>query len=112
MEILSYEDFLKVKICVGTILRAEEYNQLKNPSIILHIDFGHEIGIKKSSAQLNINYNVEKLINKQILAVVNFVPKQIGKMVSEVLVLGLPDKNGEPILIYPDLEVKNGAQLF
>ena len=112
MEILSYEEFLKIKICVGTILRAEEYSQLKNPSIILHIDFGAKIGIKKSSAQINSNYNVEKLINKQILAVVNFSPKQIGKMISEVLVLGLPDQNGEPILIYPDIKVKNGVQLF
>jgi len=112
MEILSYEEFLKVKICVGTILKAEEYNQLKNPSIILSIDFGDEIGIKKSSAQIKSNYYIEKLINKQILAVVNFAPKQIGKVISEVLVLGLPDQNGEPILIFPDLKVKNGVRLF
>ena len=109
---LSYSDFLKVDIRVGTILRAEENNNLKKPSIILEIDFGKQIGIKKSSAQLQENYLVQNLINKQVAAVVNFPPKQIGKVISEVLVLGFPDKQNEPILFSPDFKIKNGGKLF
>ena len=112
MDSISYEDFFKVKICVGTILSAEENNELRNPSIVLKIDFGKEIGIKKSSALLKANYNCEQLINKQIAAVVNFPPKQIGNLISEVLVLGFPDDYNEPILISPDLKIKNGKKLY
>ena len=84
---LSYSDFLKIDIRVGTILRAEENNNLKKSSIILEIDFGQQIGIKKSSAQLKSNYEVQDLIHKQVAAVINFPTKQIGKVISEVLVL-------------------------
>ena len=109
---ISYSDFLKVDIRVGTILKAEINNILKKPSIILEIDFGKEIGIKKSSAQLQANYLAQNLINKQVAAVVNFPPKQIGKVISEVLVLGFPDKQNEPILFSPDFKIKNGGKLY
>ena len=109
---LSYSDFLKVDIRVGTILEAEENNKLRQPSIILQIDFGKQIGIKKSSAQLKANYKVEDLINKQVAAVINFAPKQIGTTISEVLVVGFPDKQNEPILVSPDFKVENGGKLY
>ena len=109
---IEYKDFQKVEIRVGTIINAKENNLLKNPSIVMEIDFGNEIGIKKSSAQLQGNYQSINLINKQIAAVINFKPKQIGKVISEVLVLGFPDKNNQPILISPDLKVVNGVKLF
>tara|TARA_Y100000590_G_scaffold430544_1_gene544246 strand:- start:988 stop:1326 length:339 start_codon:yes stop_codon:yes gene_type:complete len=112
MKIINYSDFQDVDIRVGTILRAKENNELRKPSIILEIDFGEKIGIKKSSAQLKDNYKCEDLINKQVAAVVNFNPKQIGKFISEVLVLGFPDKNNEPILISPTIKVDNGGKLY
>ena len=112
MSDLSYSDFMKVDIRVGTILEAEENNKLRQPSILLKIDLGEQIGIKKSSAQLKANYNVKDLINKQVAAVINFPPKQIGKIISEVLVVGFPDKQKEPILISPDFKVKNGGKLY
>ena len=109
---IEFCDFAKVKICVGTILTAKETDKLKKPSFILTIDFGKVIGVKKSSAQLNVNYNTNELINKQILAIVNFKPKQIGKIISDVLVLGLPDKSNEAILISPDIKILNGKQIY
>ena len=109
---LSYSDFLKVDIRVGTVLRAEENNSLKKPSIILEIDFGQQIGIKKSSAQLKSNYEVQNLIHKQVAAVINFPTKQIGKTISEVLVLGFPDNQNEPILVSPDYKIENGGRLY
>ena len=109
---LSYSDFLKVDIRVGTILRAEENNNLKKPSIILEIDFGKQIGIKKCSAQLKSNYEVQDLIHKQVAAVINFPIKQIGKVISEVLVLGFPDSQNEPILVSPDYKIENGGRLY
>ncbi len=112
MNFASYNDFLKLDICVGTILSAEENNQLKKPSILLKIDFGKQIGIKKTSAQLKSNYCAKDLIQKQIIAVVNFQPKQIGNIMSEVLVLGLPDKLNEPILVVPELKIENGKKLY
>ena len=112
MSDLSYSDFVKVDIRVGTVLAAEENNKLRQPSIILKIDFGEQIGIKKSSAQLKANYKVEDLINKQVAAVINFAPKQIGTTLSEVLVVGFPDKQNEPILISPDFKVENGGKLY
>ena len=108
----SYSDFFKVDIRVGTILKAEENNILKKPSIILEIDFGEQIGIKKSSTQLQSNYTPQDLINKQIAAVINFSPKQIGKIISEVLVLGFPNNQNEPILISPDFKIENGGRLY
>ena len=112
MNIINFEDFLKIKICVGTILTAIENNDLKKPSIILEINFGDKIGIKKSSAQIKKNYDCKNLINKQILAVMNFSPKQIGNIMSEVLVLGLADSMNETILISPDIMVKEGSRLY
>jgi len=109
---IQYLDFKKVDIRLGTIIEAEEYNQLKKPSIILKINFGEEIGIKKSSAQLRKNYNPNQLINKQVIAVVNFAPKQIGKIISEVLVLALPDENNEPILVLPSKKLLDGVRLY
>ena len=109
---ISYSDFLKVDIRVGTVLRAEENNQLKKPSIILEIDFGEQIGIKKSSAQLNSNYKAQDLIHKQVTAVINFPTKQIGKVMSEVLVLGFPDNQNEPILVSPDFKIENGERIY
>ena len=99
-------------IRIGTIVKAEVNKLLKKPSIILLIDFGSEIGLKKSSAQITANYNASHIINKQIAAVVNFKPKQIGNLLSEVLVLGFPDDQGEPILFSPDKSIKNGVRLF
>ena len=112
MSDLSYSDFMKVDIRVGTIVKAEENNMLRQPSIILEIDFGKEIGIKKSSAQLKANYEAKDLINKQVAAVINFPPKQIGKTISEVLVVGFPNKQNEAILISPDIKVGNGGKLY
>ena len=110
--IIDYLDFEKVDIRVGTIIEVEENNNLKKPSLILKIDFGNSLGIKKSSAQLKVNYSISELINKQVAAVVNFKPKQIGDLISEVLVLGFPDDNNEPILISPDRNIQNGGKLF
>ena len=109
---VSYLDFKKIDIRVGTILSAEINNSFRKPSIVLKIDFGKEIGIKKSSAQLIKNYNLDKLIDKQIAAVINFQAKQIGNLISEVLVLGFPDDDNEPILIIPDKKVSKGGRLY
>ena len=111
-KIISYKEFEVVDIRVGTIIAAEENLKLNYPSIILKIDFGEKIGIKKSSAKLIKNYTPKDLINKQIAAVVNFKPKQIGNLISEVLVLGFPDPSNEPILIEPNKIVSNGGKLF
>ena len=111
-DLISYSDFSKIEIRVGTIVFAELNHKLRKPSFILKIDFGDEIGIKKSSAQLTKNYNIEQLIHKQIAAVINFPNKQIGGLISEVLVLGFPDKNNEPVLISPDIKLVNGGRLY
>lgn len=112
IDFITYSDFEKIDIRVGTIVSAEINTKLLKPSIILKIDFGKNIGIKKSSAQLTKNYQLEKLTHKQVAAVVNFQPKQIGNLVSEVLVLGFPDQNNQPILICPDKKVLNGGKLY
>ena len=109
---IEYNEFEKVDIRVGTIIEAKENNLLKKPSLILKIDFGIKIGIKKTSAQLKKNYNIEELINKQVAAVLNFKPKQIGNLISEVLVLGFPDQNNEPVLIIPDKKISDGGKLY
>ena len=111
-DIIAYKEFELVDIRVGTIISAEENLKLNKPSIILKIDFGEKIGIKKSSAQLIKNYKPDDLINRQIAAVVNFETKQIGNLISEVLVLGFPDPSNEPILIEPNKMVPNGGKLF
>ena len=109
---ISYSDFTKIEIRLGTIISVELNNKLRKPSFVLQIDFGEEIGVKKSSAQLTKNYNTEQLLQKQIAAVINFPKKQIGDLISEVLVLGFPDNNNEPILISPDKKLVNGGQLY
>ena len=111
-EYIDFAEFKKIDIRVGTIIHAEENNNLKIPSMVLKIDFGEDLGVKKSSAQLRKNYLARKLINRQVLAVVNFQPKQIGKLVSEVLVLGLPDVDNEPILVSPDIKISNGLKIY
>ena len=111
-DLISYSDFLKIEIRLGTIISAELNNKLKKSSFVLKIDFGDEIGIKKSSAQLTKNYRIEQLLHKQIAAVINFPKKQIGDLLSEVLVLGFPDNNNEPILFSPDKKLVNGGQLY
>ena len=108
----TYDDFMKLDIRVGKIVDVQDFPEARKPAYRLTIDFGNEIGIKKSSAQLPQNYSKEDLINKQVLAVVNFPPRQIGPVKSEVLTLGLPDENGECILIGPDNPVPNGGKLF
>ena len=109
---IEFNKFLDVDIRVGTVIKAEVNLSLKKPSIVLFIDFGNKIGIKKSSAQIRANYNCNDIIDKQVAAVINFKPKQIGNLLSEVLVLGFPDDNNEPILVSPDRKVKNGVRLF
>ena len=111
-DLISYSDFAKIEIRLGTIISAELNNKLRKPSYVLKIDFGDEIGVKKSSAQLTRNYKVDQLLHKQIAAVINFPKKQIGDLISDVLVLGFPDDNNEPILISPDKKLVNGGQLF
>ena len=111
-DLISYSDFTKIEIRLGTIISAELNNKLRKPSFILKIDFGDKIGVKKSSAQLTKNYNTQQLIDKQIAAVINFPKKQIGDLTSEVLVLGFPDEDNEPILISPDKKLINGGQLY
>ena len=111
-DLISYSDFTKIEIRLGTIISAELNNKLQKPSFVLKIDFGNEIGIKKSSAQLTKNYNTDQLIDKQIAAVINFPKKQIGDLISEVLVLGFPDNNNEPVLISPDKKLVNGVLLY
>jgi tRNA-binding protein len=109
---ITYDDFQKVDIRVGRITRAEPYPEARKPAIKLWVDFGPEIGEKKSSAQITKHYRVEDLPGRQVLAVVNFPPRQIGKFLSEVLVLGLPDADGEVVLIGPGHEVPVGGRMF
>jgi tRNA-binding protein len=109
---ITFEEFQKVDIRVGTIISAEENPNVTKPSLILIVDFGSELGLKKTSAQLTENYITNQLIGLQIAAVINFSPKQIGKMISEFLVLGFPDINNQPILVTPTQKIKNGGKLF
>lgn len=108
---IEFSDFMKVEIRVGTIVAVEDYPEARKPAYKLEIDFG-ELGRKRSSAQITVHYKKEELVGKQVLAVVNFPPKQIGKFMSEVLTLGLPDSNGSVVLVAPTLPVPNGARLF
>jgi len=108
----TYDDFIKLDIRVGKIVDVQDFPEARKPAYKLMIDFGDEIGIKKSSAQLPQNYSKEDLLGKQILAVVNFPPRQIGPVKSEVLTLGVPDENGQCVLIAPDRQVPMGGKLF
>ncbi len=108
---ITFDDFLKVDVRVGTVLRAEPYPEARKPAIKLWIDFGDEIGEKKTSAQITAHYTPEALVGRQVMAVVNFPPRQIGKFMSEVLVLGMPDADGEVVLVGPDQDVPLGGRL-
>ena len=109
---IAFDDFMKVDIRVGTVIAAEPLAGARQPAFVLRMDFGPEIGEKKASAQITRHYSVDGLIGRQVAAVVNFPPKQIGTMISEVLVLGFPDEEDQVVLIRPDLDVPNGARLF
>lgn len=111
METIQFDDFLKVDVRVGTILRVEDYPEARKPAYKLEIDFG-DLGKKRSSAQITHHYSKEELVGKQVIAVVNFPPKQIGKFISEVLVLGLPDDNGNVVLLEPTVKVPNNGRLY
>ncbi|MGC2310973.1 MAG: tRNA-binding protein [Candidatus Babeliaceae bacterium] len=112
MSIISYSDFERVDIRVGTIIEAKDFPQARKPAYQLLIDFGPEIGIKRSSVQITQNYVKEALVGKQVLGVVNFPEKQIGPFLSQVLTLGLPDEKGDVILVGPDFKIPNGKKLF
>ncbi|ARO13980.1 chaperonin CsaA [Ketogulonicigenium robustum] len=107
----DYDDFQKLDIRVGRVTRAEPYPEARKPAIKLWVDFGGEIGEKRSSAQVTVHYTPEALVGKQVLGVVNFPPRQIGKFVSEVLILGLPDTDGAVVLVTPDVPVPEGGRL-
>ena len=109
---ISLDEFLKVDVRVGRITRAEPFPEARKPAFKLWVDFGPEIGEKRSSAQITRHYTPEGLIGRQVLAVVNFPPRQIGKVMSEVLVLGVPDEDGEVVLIGPGQEVPLGGRLY
>ncbi len=109
---IFFEEFLKVDIRVGTIVAAEPFPEARKPAIKLLVDFGGEIGVRKSSAQITRHYQPDRLIGRQIVVVVNFPPRQIGKFMSEVLCLGVPDPAGEVVLLAPDLPVPNGGRMF
>jgi tRNA-binding protein len=109
---IAYDDFARIDIRVGTIVAAEPFPEARHPAFKLSIDFGPEIGVKRSSAQLTEHYRCEALVGRQVAAVVNFAPKQIGRFMSEVLVLGFPDDSGTVVLVGPDHFVPNGGKLF
>ncbi|MCW1383473.1 tRNA-binding protein [Novosphingobium sp. KCTC 2891] len=109
---IAFDDFLKVDIRIGTVISAEPYPEARKPSVKLQIDFGPAIGVKKSSAQIAALYDPAALVGRQVAAVVNFPPRQIGKMISEVLTLGFADTEGRVVLFAPDTPVPNGSRLF
>ncbi|WP_187337106.1 tRNA-binding protein [Novosphingopyxis iocasae] len=109
---IAFDDFLKVDVRVGTIVEAEEFPEARKPAFKLRIDFGGAIGIKRSSAQITERHRLEDLVGTQVLAVVNFPPRQIGPVRSEVLTLGVPDEEGHVVLLRPDQPVPDGGRLF
>jgi len=109
---IAYDIFAQVDIRVGTIVEAEPFPAARRPAYKLKIDFGPEIGVKRSSAQLTVHYQLDALVGRQVAAIVNFAPRQIGPFMSEVLVLGFPDASGAVVLIAPDKPVVNGGRLF
>ncbi len=109
---ITFDDFLKVDIRVGKVIAAEEFPEARKPAYKMQIDFGPEIGIKKTSAQITKHYTPETLVGRRVMAVVNFPPRQIGPVMSEVLTLGVPDEDGEVVLLRPDLDVPIGGRLY
>lgn len=109
---IDFADFLKIDIRAGTITDARDFPEARHPAYKLQVDFGPEIGLKKTSAQITAHYTKESLIGRRVAAVVNFPPKQVGKFMSEVLVLGFPDESGAVVLAVPDKAVPDGARLF
>ncbi|MBD1547204.1 tRNA-binding protein [Roseibium aggregatum] len=109
---ISFDDFLKVDIRVGKVIAAEEFPEARKPAYKMQIDFGPDIGIKKTSAQITKHYTPETLVGRRVMAVVNFPPRQIGPVMSEVLTLGVPDEDGEVVLLRPDLDVPIGGRLY
>ena len=112
MSEISFDDFLKVDIRVGTIVRVEPFPEARSPSYKLFVDFGPDIGERKTAAQITEHYTLEDLVGKQVAAVTNFPKKQIGKFLSEILVLGFPDGAGAVVLVEPNRKVPNGGRLF
>lgn len=110
--LIDFDDFLKIDIRVGTIIAAERFPEARKPAVKLKIDFGGDLGVKKSSAQITQNHDVDSLVGTQVLAVVNFPPRQIGPFMSEVLTLGVPDSNGNVMLVRPDQAVPVGGRLY
>ena len=111
-ETIGFNDFLRVEIRVGTVVKAEPYPEARRPAYKVWVDFGEGIGVKKTSAQATAHYALAELIGRQVAAVVNFPPKQIGKFMSEILILGFPDGAGEVVLIGPERPVPNGGRLY
>ncbi|MGC1503163.1 MAG: tRNA-binding protein [Sulfitobacter sp.] len=108
---IDFDDFMKVDIRAGTVIRAEPFPEARKPAIKLWIDFGGDIGTRKTSAQITTHYDPETLIGRQVMAVVNFPPRQIGPFMSEVLVLGVPDEAGAIVLLSPDQDVPDGGRM-
>jgi tRNA-binding protein len=111
-EAISFDDFLKVDIRVGTVIEAVEFPEARKPAYKLRIDFGDEIGVKRSSAQITVHYRADELVGRQVAGVVNFPTRQIGPFMSEVLTLGFADSNGDIVLIEPERAVPNGSRMF
>lgn len=110
--IATFDDFLKIDIRVGRITRAEPFPEARKPAIKLWVDLGSELGERRSSAQITAHYTPDELVGRRVMAVVNFAPRQIGKFMSEVLVLGVPDADGEVVLVAPDHDVPIGGRLY
>lgn len=111
MDNISFDDFMKVDIRTGRVIKAEAFPEARKPAIKMWVDFGGDIGVRKTSAQVTAHYTPESLIGRQVMAVVNFPPRQIGPFMSEILVLGVPDADGEIVLVTPDQETPIGVRM-